>query len=124
MGYPSLSTLQANPFFINAIEQGVVQYPEFAFKLASEGSSLTLGGVDKSLFTGSFEYHSVNTSTGYWQIGPASIQVGSTAVLSGFQTTIDRYNTVIIVLKENSLPIVIIVIFKWKSTYVCQSFDG
>lgn len=89
MGYPRLSALNRSPFFNSAIENGAVPKGEFAFKFASEGSSLFLGGTDSSLFTGDIEFIPVDANTGFWQIGPASVKVGSTTVNTGFETIHD-----------------------------------
>lgn len=91
MGFPALSNLGENPFFTTAFQQKAVPENEFSMKLASTGSSLFLGGTDSSLFTGAIEFHSVVGNTGFWQMGSASILVGSTAAVSNFQTIIDRW---------------------------------
>ncbi|GJJ14532.1 hypothetical protein Clacol_008797 [Clathrus columnatus] len=93
MGFPALSNLGENPFFFTAFNQGAVPKNEFAFKLASSGSSLHLGGTDSSLFTGSVEFHDIVGDEGFWQIGGASVAVGSKTAVSGFQTIIDTGTT-------------------------------
>ncbi|GJJ14503.1 hypothetical protein Clacol_008767 [Clathrus columnatus] len=89
LGYPAISRLGQDPFINTAIKQGVIPNGEFAFKVASKDSSLFIGGVDHSKFTGSIEFHSVLNETGFWQMGNASIVVGSKAVVSNFETIID-----------------------------------
>ncbi|GJJ14459.1 hypothetical protein Clacol_008723 [Clathrus columnatus] len=95
MAYPELSSLGQDPFFVTAFSQGAVPKNEFAFKLASSGSSLYLGGTDSSLYTGSIEFHVVSGSQGFWQIGGASIAVGSNTAVSNFQTIIDTGTTLV-----------------------------
>lgn len=107
MGFPAISSLNAvrilvspplrssdlasqDPFFQTAVEQGAVSEGVFAFKLASGGSELYLGGTDSSLYSGSIEYHDLSSSVGYWQIGGASAIVNGKTAASGFQTIIDR----------------------------------
>lgn len=83
------------PPFNSAITQGKVTAGVFAFKLASSGSALFLGGTDTSKYTGSIEPHAVVRSAGYWEISGASALVGSTAAVSGFNTIIDSGTTII-----------------------------
>ncbi|GJJ14486.1 hypothetical protein Clacol_008750 [Clathrus columnatus] len=101
MAFPALSGLGQNPFFITAFSQGAVPLNEFGFKLSAnpDDSSIFLGGVDDSLFTGPVEFHDISDNRGYWEIGNASIAVGSMSIMSGFQTIIDSWDG------ENSWPI-------------------
>ena len=83
-----------NPFFNTAIDQDAVSEGVFGFKLASSGSELYLGGTNSDLYSGSLEYHDVDTSTGFWQITGAKAYVGSTTANSGFETIIDSGTTI------------------------------
>ncbi len=65
----------------------------FGFKLASNGSELFLGGTDTDLYTGSIEYHKIDTSTGFWQATGGSAIVGSKKAVSNFDTIIDSGTT-------------------------------
>jgi cathepsin D len=94
MAFREISTLNEDPFFVTAQAQGSVKSNEFAFKLADKGSELFLGGVDESKFTGSIEFHSMSSSSGFWQIGNAKAMVGGKVVVSGFQTIIDTGTTI------------------------------
>ncbi|KAI0355632.1 acid protease [Trametes cingulata] len=94
MAFPALSRLRQSPFFNTAKTQGAVKNGVFAFKLASSGSELYLGGTDTSLYSGSIEYHSV-TGSGFWQIPNAKLYLGSKTLQSGFQTIIDSGTTII-----------------------------
>ncbi|TFK91595.1 acid protease [Polyporus arcularius HHB13444] len=98
MAYPALSQFRQNPFFNSAKAQGTVKAGVFAFKLAKSGSELYLGGTNPNLYKDSIEYHSVNTGSGFWQIGSgntAKVLVGSKAVVSNIQTIIDSGTTLI-----------------------------
>ncbi|KAI0688123.1 acid protease [Cytidiella melzeri] len=95
LAFPSLSNLGENPFFNTLISEGKVTSGVFGFKLASTGSTLFLGGTDTSKYTGSIEYHSVDTSTGFWQATGAKAVVGSSAAVSNFDTVIDSGTTII-----------------------------
>jgi len=64
------------------------------FYLASSGSELYLGGTDEDLYSGSIEYHDVDTSTGFWQITGAKAFVGTTTANTGFETIIDSGTTI------------------------------
>jgi cathepsin D len=93
LAFPAISNLGQKPFFFTAFSQGSAKSNEFAFKLATTGSELYLGGTDSSQYTGSIEYHPV-TSQGFWQIGGASALVGTSTATSGFQTIIDSGTTI------------------------------
>lgn len=79
---------------MTANDQGVVSQNEFSFKLASSGSSLYLGGADSSLYSGSIEFHDIDTSTGFWQLTGGAAVVGSSEVVSDIETIIDTGTTI------------------------------
>lgn len=56
MAFPSISVFQASPVVQTLIAEGQLSDPVFAFNLASSGSELLIGGVDASMYTGSFTY--------------------------------------------------------------------
>ena len=82
-----------NPYFNTAIDEGAVDEGVFGFYLASSGSALYRGGTNDDLYSGSLEYHDVDTSTGFWQITGAKVYVGSKAAVSNFETIIDSGTT-------------------------------
>ncbi|KAI8993962.1 acid protease [Trametes punicea] len=94
LAYPAISNLNESPFFNTAITQRAVPQGVFGFKLASSGSELYLGGTDSKLYSGSIEFHDVDTSTGFWQITGAQAYVGNKAAVSGFETIIDSGTTI------------------------------
>ncbi|KAI0792602.1 acid protease [Abortiporus biennis] len=93
LAFSSISNLGASPFFNTAFSQGAVSSNVFAFKLASSGSELYLGGTDSSKYSGSIEYHDV-TGSGFWQATGASAVVGGKTVVSDFDTIIDSGTTI------------------------------
>jgi cathepsin D len=63
--------------FGSAIEQGLVKDPMFAFFLGDEGDGeLTLGGYDKSKFTGELSWVGLQKAT-YWQVKLDGAKMGS-----------------------------------------------
>jgi cathepsin D len=94
MAWPAISNLNQNPFFNTAFSSSAVSQDVFSMKLASSGSELYLGGTDSAQFSGSVEYHSIDTSTGFWQATGASVEVGSRTVESNFDTIIDSGTTI------------------------------
>ncbi|THG94139.1 hypothetical protein EW026_g7273 [Hermanssonia centrifuga] len=94
LAWPAISNLGQNPVFNTAISQGKTTAGVFGFKLASSGSTLLLGGTDTSKYTGSIEYHSIDTSTGFWQATGAKAIAGSKTAVSGFDTIIDSGTTI------------------------------
>ncbi|EJF55819.1 acid protease [Dichomitus squalens LYAD-421 SS1] len=95
LAYPAISNLNADPFFNTAIDQGVVSEGVFGFKLASSGSELYLGGTNDELYSGSLEYHDVDTSTGFWQLTGAKTYVNGESVVTGIETIIDTGTTIL-----------------------------
>ncbi|KDQ54107.1 hypothetical protein JAAARDRAFT_209569 [Jaapia argillacea MUCL 33604] len=94
MAYPAISNLGEPPYFNTAYSQSKVTGDLFGFKLASSGSELYLGGTDTSLYSGSIEYHSIDTSTGFWQPTGAKALVNGATAVSGFETVIDSGTTI------------------------------
>ncbi|KAJ3991145.1 acid protease [Lentinula boryana] len=94
LAFPALSNLNADPFFVTAISQGAVDSNEFGLYLSSSNSELYLGGADSNRYSGSIEYHDVDTSSGFWEISGASIASGSTTAVSHFNTVIDSGTTI------------------------------
>ncbi|KAH9917408.1 acid protease [Epithele typhae] len=93
LAFPAISNLGQNPFFNTAIEQKAVSAGDFGFKLASSGSELYLGGTNNALYSGSIEYHDVDSSQGFWQLSGASALVGGNAAVDNFETIIDSGTT-------------------------------
>ncbi|KAL0576810.1 hypothetical protein V5O48_005180 [Marasmius crinis-equi] len=94
LAFPSIAQTHSSPFFNTAVSQKAVHSGSFGFKLASSGSELYLGGTNSKLYTGSLEYHNVDDSAGFWQIPGAKALVGSTTVVSDFETIIDSGTTI------------------------------
>ncbi|KAF7797804.1 hypothetical protein EIP86_009009 [Pleurotus ostreatoroseus] len=94
LAWPSISNLGQTPFFNNAADKGTASAGVFAFKLASSGSELFLGGTDSSKFSGSVEAHSIDTSTGFWQATGGKAVAGSKTTSSNFDTIIDSGTTI------------------------------
>ncbi|KAF7978615.1 hypothetical protein HWV62_45358 [Athelia sp. TMB] len=97
MGFESISSYGASPVFQTMVDQGAASDAVFAFKLASSGSELTLGGTDPSLYTGDFTYVPV-TDKGYWQVELGGLSVNNKPVFSlgPIASIIDTGTTLII----------------------------
>ncbi|TFY79205.1 hypothetical protein EWM64_g4806 [Hericium alpestre] len=95
MAFPEISVFGANPFFQTLIAQGTVTSPEFGVKLATTGSELFLGGIDDSLFTGSFTQNPV-TDVGFWQIDLQSVNANGRSAVTGLSSIIDTGTTLIV----------------------------
>jgi Eukaryotic aspartyl protease len=61
MAFQSISTHGKPPVLQTMISQGQLDHPVFAFKLAQNGSELSVGGVNPALYTGDFTYAPVTT---------------------------------------------------------------
>ncbi|KAH8100357.1 aspartic peptidase domain-containing protein, partial [Cristinia sonorae] len=100
MGYQVISQYNSPPFFQTLVAQKKTTKPMFAFKLATTGSELYLGGVNPDLYTGSFTYVPV-TAKAYWQVKMDSVTVINTGPkrptpLPRIEAIIDTGTTLII----------------------------
>jgi cathepsin D len=94
LGGFALSNMGENPFFNTAHAQGKVFSNEFSMFLSTKkGSEVWLGGRNARLYSGQVEFHTLDTQTGFWQIGNAKAMVNGVAVSSGFRTIIDSGTT-------------------------------
>ena len=69
MGYQEISAFNSPPFFQTLVAHGRVDHPQFAFKLAEEGSELYLGGTNRLLYKGDFTYVPVTEKVSLELIG-------------------------------------------------------
>lgn len=88
MGFQSISDYNAPPVFQTLVGAGQTTSSVFAFKLASSGSELTVGGLNSALYSGTPTYTPV-TQEGYWQIQFSSLKVGSTSVVGSTSAIVD-----------------------------------
>jgi cathepsin D len=79
MGFQSISKLNEPTFVQNLAKDRITTTGFFAFRLVSP-LSLTLGGLDPSLFTGEPTYTPV-THEGYWQIEFSTLKIGDASVV-------------------------------------------
>jgi hypothetical protein len=84
MAFESIAVNNLTPFWVNLINQGKMDKPVFSFWMTKDadaelGGVLTLGGVDKTRYTGSIQYHEVIEQT-YWVISMEQVAVGNTNV--------------------------------------------
>lgn len=103
MGFKTISHYGADPVFQSLVAQGQTTESAFAFKLASEGSELFLGGTNSNLFTGAFTYTPVTTQ-GYWQVNLESLTINNEVVLSSVAAIIDTGTTLVIITTERAAP--------------------
>jgi|EP00956_Cyclotella_meneghiniana_P042873 hypothetical protein len=77
LGFEGLSLGGATTVFKNAIDQGVVNQPVFAFDLGDErDGELTIGGYDDAAFKGEITWIPLSEPK-YWQVAIDSINLGS-----------------------------------------------
>ncbi|KAJ7492420.1 acid protease [Mycena latifolia] len=94
MAFPSISNLGQKPFFNTAASNGTLKSNAFGFFLAENGSELYLGGTNPKLHNGTIEFHTINSTSGFWQVPGASVKLNSTAIFSKFETIIDSGTTI------------------------------
>ncbi|KAG1799383.1 aspartic peptidase domain-containing protein [Suillus plorans] len=95
MGFESISAYGANSVFQTLVSQGAVPEPVFAFKLASSGSELYVGGVNSALYRDPFTYTPV-TKQGYWQVTGDAIAINGKEIVNDFSAIIDTGTTLIL----------------------------
>ncbi|KAG1854807.1 aspartic peptidase domain-containing protein [Suillus subalutaceus] len=95
MGLRSNSDFYADSVFETLVAQKAVPEPVFAFKLASSGSELRIGGVSSALYEGEFTYTPV-TNKGFWQISGDAIKINGIEIVTGFSAIVDTGTTVIL----------------------------
>jgi len=88
MAFANISAFGAIPVVQTLIAEGQVSDPVFAFKLASSGSELRIGGVNTALYTGSFTYTPI-TLQGFWQISVDSINGNGQAINKDVSAVVD-----------------------------------
>merc|ERR1712176_1410421 len=77
LAFEALSLGGATTVFKNAIDQGAVNKPIFAFKLGDNADGeLTFGGYDDSKFKGDISWVSLSEPK-YWEIKVDDVQIGS-----------------------------------------------
>ncbi|KAL8276487.1 hypothetical protein RQP46_011088 [Phenoliferia psychrophenolica] len=93
LGFQSIASSGEVPFFENLIKQGSLDKPLFGFYLSRqmvEGSTLTLGAVDESHYTGSFR-------TTPWQVAAEPVLVNGAPSGPSYGAAIDTGTTLIYV---------------------------
>jgi cathepsin D len=79
MAFQKISADDVVPVYEAMYQQKLIDDNSFSFYLSKDanaaGSKLVLGGVDDSLYTGSFQYHTLSSDT-YWEINVDDLSVG------------------------------------------------
>ena len=113
LAWKGIAADDVSPVFMLMYEQNLLEDNSFSFYLSTStsatGSRLVLGGVDPTLYTGNFTYHSLLTDT-YWQIqmddilvngqslgitNPIGIVDSGTSTLAGAQPLVDKISEAI-----------------------------
>ncbi|KAG8217090.1 aspartic peptidase domain-containing protein [Butyriboletus roseoflavus] len=95
MAFAEISVFQGSPVVQTLIAEGQLSDLLFAFNLASSGPELRIGGVDTSLYTGSFTYTPV-TQQGFWQLSLDSINANNQAISKNVSAIVDTGTTLIL----------------------------
>ena len=88
MGFQSISVYNAPPVFQTLVSHGQTSSPVFAFELANNGSKLSIGGLDSSVYSGTPTYTEV-TQKGFWQITFSSLTVNGSRVVGSTSAIVD-----------------------------------
>lgn len=99
LGYDSISVQHTVPPVYNAINQGLLDEPKFAFYLGNDGEddnggTATFGGVDESLFEGKITYLPVRRKA-YWEVKFDSLAFGEDAAKLDIGGVIDTGTSLI-----------------------------
>ncbi|KAH7890072.1 aspartic peptidase domain-containing protein [Phlebopus sp. FC_14] len=95
LAFESLSQFGANPVFQTLVSDNLVSDPVFAFKLASSGSELSIGGVNSALYSGSITYTQV-TQQGFWQVNVDALSADGADIITDFSAIVDTGTTLIL----------------------------
>ncbi|KAG6375808.1 aspartic peptidase domain-containing protein [Boletus reticuloceps] len=95
MAFPNISVFYANPIVQTLIAERQLSDPVFAFKLASSGSELSIGGVNQLLYKGNVTYAPV-TRQGFWQINVGSLNANGQAISKNISAVVDTGTTLIL----------------------------
>ncbi|KAL8287595.1 hypothetical protein RQP46_003453 [Phenoliferia psychrophenolica] len=96
LAFPSIAQSRKTPFVSNLVNQGSLDANLFGFFLSrggAAGSTLTIGAIDSTHYTGPIQYTNVTQQT-YWKVSAAST-VNGTAVGSSYGAAIDTGTTLI-----------------------------
>jgi len=109
-GFPEIAVNGMNPFFQAALASGAIKEAKFAFSLskdasAASGGELTLGGVDKSKYTGDFTYTPITTK-GYWQFACDKVTVDGQDFASGIKAIADTGTSLLAIPTEQVTTLV------------------
>jgi len=104
-GWPQISVNGMNPFFQAALAAGAIKEAKFAFWLsghasATSGGELTLGGADRTRYSGELTYTPV-TIKGYWQFEVSSIDVGGSSFATATKAIADTGTSLLAIPKES-----------------------
>jgi hypothetical protein len=95
LGFDSISVEGATTWFHNAINQGAVSEPVFAFYLGNyEDGELTFGGSDTAHYTGSISYISLLSAT-YWEVKLSGVNIDGSSYTSAAKAIIDSGTSLI-----------------------------
>lgn len=99
LGYDSISVQHTVPPIYNAINQGLLDEPKFAFYLGIDGDEVsggtaTFGGVDDSLFEGKITYLPVRRKA-YWEVKFDSLSLGEDTAKLNIGAVIDTGTSLI-----------------------------
>ena len=86
LAFQTISVNGVTPWWINMIQQGLVEKPAFSFWMTKDadaelGGVLTFGGVDPTRFVGDIVYHDVIEEI-YWTIAMSKVAVGNTVIFA------------------------------------------
>lgn len=99
LGYDSIAVENTVPPIYNAINQGLLDEPRFAFHLGidgeeTDGGTATFGGIDDSLFEGKITYLPVRRKA-YWEVKFDSLSLGDDTAKLDIGAVIDTGTSLI-----------------------------
>eukprot|EP00310_Coccolithus_braarudii_P016562 CAMPEP_0183343914 /NCGR_PEP_ID=MMETSP0164_2-20130417/9729_1 /TAXON_ID=221442 /ORGANISM="Coccolithus pelagicus ssp braarudi, Strain PLY182g" /LENGTH=377 /DNA_ID=CAMNT_0025514839 /DNA_START=11 /DNA_END=1144 /DNA_ORIENTATION=- len=97
MAFKSISVDGVTPPFVNLIDQGAWAEPVFAFYLSKTSGTMgemTLGGYDKTKFTGDLMYTPLSSET-YWEIALTSMKLGGNSVTTATKAVADTGTSIL-----------------------------
>ncbi|KAH7912374.1 aspartic peptidase domain-containing protein [Hygrophoropsis aurantiaca] len=96
LAFPEISSFPATPLFntLMSAKPSQLSEPLFAFKLAANGSELTLGALDRKAYKEQPTYVELSAE-GYWQVSMDAVKLGKKQVVQNVQAIVDTGTTLI-----------------------------
>jgi hypothetical protein len=99
LAFEDISQYSAPPVFKSFVKQEQTRLPVFAFKLAPGGGELTMGGVNRKVYKGTFTFSPVSTK-GWWQVKMGGVFHNGQQIVGSMDALIDSGTSMVLGSRE------------------------